>query len=249
MTNEEFSNEFDVLLNSHAFQAQFGDQDSLYSIEVNEYEKSVELTKAQEELVRSLYLTDNTGISFEANEKIRRSLESLVKQETLSANNDDDDIKLTDAGDKFKHTTYNLPNRCWYIVYEQVKQSEEGNDCIATFIGDVVPTTHDDYWRTRNNPFRGPTKKRVLRLDNYDNTVELVSQYNISEYIIRYIEKPSPIILEDLPGNLTIEGFNTEKECQLHDSLHRTILELAVQQVLQSRAVSNKTTSDKSKDK
>ena len=40
MTTEEFSNEFDVLLNSY----------SSGGVEFNEYEKSIFLTKAQEDL-------------------------------------------------------------------------------------------------------------------------------------------------------------------------------------------------------
>ena len=44
MTSEEFSNEFDVLINSNAIPKPFGAGDSLF--EFNKYEKSVFLTKA-----------------------------------------------------------------------------------------------------------------------------------------------------------------------------------------------------------
>ena len=51
MTTEEFSNEFDTLLNS------YGENPS--TIELDEYEKSVFLTKAQEEIVIDLYSGKN----------------------------------------------------------------------------------------------------------------------------------------------------------------------------------------------
>ena len=44
MTNEEFSNEFDILINNINV-----------GLEFDEYEKSVYLTKAQEEVVEGLY--------------------------------------------------------------------------------------------------------------------------------------------------------------------------------------------------
>ena len=43
MTTQEFSNQFDVLMNSYATRPEFGHVDSLA---VDEYEKSIFLTKA-----------------------------------------------------------------------------------------------------------------------------------------------------------------------------------------------------------
>jgi hypothetical protein len=46
MKVEEFSNMFDVLLNSYNTQAQFGEGSSKQEITLDEYEKSVLLTQA-----------------------------------------------------------------------------------------------------------------------------------------------------------------------------------------------------------
>ena len=55
-------------------------------LEFDEYEKSVFLTKAQEELVISIYDGKNlSGESFENTEEARRSLSSLVKTFTTTA--------------------------------------------------------------------------------------------------------------------------------------------------------------------
>ena len=47
MTTEEFSNEFDTLLNSYSVIGKFGKGENPSTIELDEYEKSVFLTKAQ----------------------------------------------------------------------------------------------------------------------------------------------------------------------------------------------------------
>ena len=46
MTTEEFSNEFDVLINSYSRYKDFDNKEILDSIEFNEYEKSLFLTQA-----------------------------------------------------------------------------------------------------------------------------------------------------------------------------------------------------------
>ncbi len=55
MTRENFSNGFDTLLNSFANTIQFGEPNAKIDIAVDEYEKSLFLTQAQEEEVLSLY--------------------------------------------------------------------------------------------------------------------------------------------------------------------------------------------------
>ena len=57
---------------------------------------------------------------------------------------------------------------------------------------------------------------------------ELISKYNITEYLIRYLVKPTPIILIDLEDGLTINGLDTITECNLNPVIHRTLLNLAV---------------------
>jgi len=77
MTAEEFSNEFDILINSYNSPEPIIGQGP---IDCNEYEKSAFLTKAQEELLISIYNGKNPfGESFENTEEARRSLSSLIK--------------------------------------------------------------------------------------------------------------------------------------------------------------------------
>ena len=93
----------------------------------------------------------------------------------------------------------------------------------------VVPTTQDDFWRTNQNPFRRANKRRVLRLDCGGNKVELISTYSISKYVVRYMARPTPIVLENLEEPLSVNGVSTRTECTLSSALHRLILERAVE--------------------
>ena len=233
MTVQEFSDQFDTLVASYRRFKDFDSQEILDSIEFNEYEKSVFLSKAQEDIVKELYSGKYTGESFERTEELRRELESLVTQKKYQDKDKQDSDVLQDS--KYTHTVFNLPTDCLYIVYEQVSWSTD-NTCLSNLIADVIPTTHDEYWRTRNNPFRGPNSKKVLRLDNKEAQVELVSNGTIDTYILRYLKKPEPIVLEDFQEE-SIDGVSTAQTCKLEESIHRDILERAVRLALTSKMI------------
>jgi hypothetical protein len=81
MTTQEFSDQFDVLLNSSFIANDFGEQSSKIDIQLDEYEKSVFLTQAQEQLVINLYNGRNIeGLSFESAEESRRYLKDLTER-------------------------------------------------------------------------------------------------------------------------------------------------------------------------
>lgn len=233
MTVQEFSDQFDTLVASYRRFKDFDSQEILDSIEFNEYEKSVFLSKAQEDIVKELYSGKYTGESFERTEELRRELENLVTQKKYQDKDKQNSDVLQDS--KYTHTVFNLPTDCLYIVYEQVSWSTD-NTCLSNLIADVIPTTHDEYWRTRNNPFRGPNSKKVLRLDNKEAQVELVSNGTIDTYILRYLKKPEPIVLEDFQEE-SIDGVSKAQTCKLAESIHRDILERAVRLALTSKMI------------
>lgn len=223
MTTEEFSNEFDILLNSYSSKDQ-------QSINVDEYEKSVFLTKAQEDLIISVYNGKNsTYESFEQTEEIRRYLSNIVK--TIEATRyDNTSIWITSNS-----YLYDIPKDLWFITYEYAILNDSKLPCKQNINALVIPVTQDEFYRVYNNPFKGPSNKRVLRLDSDNNIIELISKYNIDKYIIRYISKPTPIILEDLTEDLSINGESKKTECILNTSLHRKILDRAVLLALTSK--------------
>lgn len=221
MTIEEFSNEFDVLLNSYAANNPFGVGQSL--TQLDEYEKSILLTESQESIVRDLYNGKLTGDGFESTEEQRRNLDSLVNTLELTSKNISKP-KMSDNSEFFQ-----LPSDVWFITYESVLLSDESLGCKNNIRADVIPVRQDEYHNIKNNPFRGPSDKRVLRIDTGSSVIELISKYTIQSYFVKYLSKPKPIILQDITDeNLSINGETKRMGCELNTVLHRTILERAV---------------------
>lgn len=234
MTREEFSNGFDALLNSYSDVARFGEESTRQSIALDEYEKSLCLTKAQEEIVTSLYNGKNPyGDSFESTEEMRRYLSNLVAEKYLKpiTNTSGTPLGLTTTS-----TFFTLPEDLWFITLESVIL-DNGKCGGETYIK-VYPTKQDEYQNIKDNPFRGANDRRALRLDLSEGNVEIICKYLITRYYIRYIKKVPPIILSDLPDNLTIEGKREASNCILHEALHQKILDRAVQIALQSKGYS-----------
>lgn len=214
MTTQEFSNEFDVLYNNIMSNQAPG---------LDEYEKSVFLTKAQEEIVIGTYNGKNQfGDSFESTEEIRRYLSSLIKTYTTT------DKKVEYTGLSKSSVFFELPDDLWFITYEAVNLKDDGLGCINGENISVIPITQDEYHRIRKNPFRGTNERRALRLDLNNKVVEIISKYNIEKYLVRYLSRPTPIILTDLTDNLSINGISVKTECELNPVIHRAILERAV---------------------
>lgn len=220
MTCEEFSNDFDVLVSSYG-NSEFGTQNP---IAFDEYEKSVFLTKAQEEILLELYSGNITG--YEQTEEIRRYLDSLNR---ISTNNNS--TSNTKYLNKYDCLTFSILPEVWFITYEVLTKLSDSKL--------VIPTTRDSLYITLQNPFK-VTKNRCLRVDN--NQTVNVYGYDITGYTYEYhyIIKPTPIVLIDLANsNLSIEGVNTVTECAVHKALHRQILERAVALALQSKTIVN----------
>lgn len=228
MTTEEFSNEFDTLLNSYSTIEAFGKTPS--TVELDEYEKSVFLTNAQEEIVIGMYNGKNPfGDSFEGTEEIRRYLSGLIKTYTTT------DKKIEYTGLSKSSVFFELPNDLWFITYEAVNLKDDGLGCMSGEDISVIPITQDEYHRIRKNPFRGTNERRALRLDLSSKVVEIVSKYNVESYLVRYLSRPAPIILTDLADNLSINGISVKTECELNPVIHRAILERAVKLAIMSR--------------
>lgn len=240
MTTEEFSNNFDTLVASYRRFKDFDSKENLDSIEFDEYEKSFFLTKAQDEVVKQLYTGKNRyREGFEKTEELRRYLNDLVvtKKQPLTESNIDAELGLTD-----KSYIVPLLDNVMFIIYEAVKLNDTSLGCYSGTVINVQPTTHDEYNKIKDNPFRGATRYRALRLDivndNGNKCTEIISKYGCSEYIIRYLKKLKPIIVVNkLPNDLTIEGLSTKTECELGSSLHEYVLERAVELALQSKGI------------
>lgn len=239
MTTKEFSDAFDIMLNSYG--------DFSGTLAFDEYEKSLFLTQAQEQLVIELYTgRNNKGGSFEKTEEMRASLKSLIK---TSPCNNIENLKGISKYSKF----FTLPKDILFITYESATLDDTTAGCKNGSEILIVPTTQDEFNTVMENPFRQASERRALRLDygttdDGTNVVEIVTKYNIKDYTIRYLSKPTPIILANLNSSsiddkldsLSIDDKTKITECTLNSVLHKPILERAVLLALSSRSIQNK---------
>lgn len=221
MTIKDFSDRFDVLLNSFSSTSWTGEGDSPYQLD--EYEKSVLLTQSQNEIVIGLYNGTLKGEPLESTEELRRSLDSLITT--------DNPTEIAMPGIHKKSQFFKLKDNVWFITYESANL-ENAPYCEGETSIEVVPMKQDEWHRVKDNPFRKPNKRKAVRLDAGPRVVELISEYPIKDYTVRYLRKPNPIILADFDEGVSIDNFNTITECELSTVLHEMILKGAVQLAL-----------------
>lgn len=127
-----------------------------------------------------------------------------------------------------------------FITYEEVKFSDKDDACVNGAYAAVYPVTQDEFWKTYKNPFRGANQRRVLRLDAGNNIVELVSKNTIGKYIVRYLKHPQPIVLTDMPDEVSVFGQQNEMHCMLDKQCHNKIVEIAVNMALRTKSIGNR---------
>ena len=225
MNVQEFSNTFDTLLQPYITKESLEQNNLAF----DEYEKSIFLTKAQEQIVLELYQ------KLEQSEEVRKYLSNLIKTANFAPIGEQDETLINN---NFKSYKVELGNTVLFMIYEQCTLSDE-NNCINNKIVSVVPTIHDDLDKVLKNPFKSPNSRKVIRLD-FDNKIELISKYNISNYKVRYLKKPNPIILVALEDNLSINNGDTKvSNGETNPILHERIVQRAVQLAVQSKVKSN----------
>ena len=226
MDVQELSNLFDTLLQPYITKDVSGEQNTLA---FDEYEKSIFLTKAQEQIVLELYQ------ELEQSEENRKYLSNLIKTGNYVPVGEQDETLINNT---FKSYKVEIEDSVLFMIYEQCTLSDE-NNCINNKIVSVVPTIHDDLDKVLKNPFKSPNSRKVIRLD-FDNKIELISKYNISNDKVRYLKKPNPIILVALEDNLSINNGDTKvSNGETNPILHERIVQRAVQLAVQSKVKSN----------
>ena len=156
MTLEEFSTEFDVLYNSITSNAAPG---------FNDYEKSVLLTLAQEELIKSYFVANNntTGVGLDGSQKRHYDFSTLIKVKTL--NNIIDSILTTGVDvpvfNKDANNTFLVPNDVFLVLNEYLTVKNNSYT--------VFPISYDSYNLLMSKPFPYPNKRQAWRLDSSIN--------------------------------------------------------------------------------
>lgn len=303
MTNEEFSNQFDILLNSYNIQAGFGEGASKQQgagIALDEYEKSVLLTQAQDLIVKSYFdrTLNNQNQGFDDTARRQVDFSSLIKVKRYTS----EDGEVAKSDDLYDDRGYNvaLERNILFVLNEKLEVGS--GDKKKIFV--VVPINYREYDREMSKAYAQPLKKQAWRLfsnagTGYDIKSEIIpiygtttkttintyyavyngtswsnsftkptsgtllgtisspseipassnlvlsgSYYIVNEpttsdedlaYVIRYVEGPTPIVLRDLPNDLSVDGVKVDTPCALNPILHMDILNKAFELAVTTR--------------
>lgn len=216
MTHEEFENEFMVLYNNIMSNSAPG---------LNSYEISVFLTKAQEEIVKNNFNPKGNKYQEGLDDSPKRQIDfsELIKVGEGVLNN----TPTTTFDNRAK--VYTLPSDLFLVINEAVTTNKGTKQ--------IVPISYSEYTRLMSKPYKEPLKYQAWRIittsnDNISAEIIVNSNESISDYKIRYIRRPRPIIVSDLTseyGDLTINGISEISECELNPIIHEEILQRAVE--------------------
>ena len=222
MTTQEFSNEFDVLYNNVMSNQAPG---------LDEYEKSVFLTKAQSEILKNYFNPKGNKYQegFDESEKRQIDFSTLVKAIEPTSYSGSSYVKFDD-----RSQLYQMPKDILFVLNETAMNTVGG----LTRLINIIPINFVEYSRIMSKPYKQPLKNQGWRLlqstggIDYISEVIVKSNSTISKYKLRYVRSPSPIILVDLAdaySNVSIEGLTNISECELDVILHPEILQRAVE--------------------
>ena len=222
MTIPEFSNEFDVLYNNVMSNQAPG---------LDEYEKSVFLTKAQSEIIKNYFNPKGNKYQegFDGSQKRQVDFSKLMKTYASSGTAPAPTSFFGNVTGAYKIT---WPDDVFVVVNEVVDVTKKDDN--RKYRLQVIPIKYDEYLRVSSKPYKQPLKNQAWRIINGENDINLIVGHlnSVSDdgYHIRYVKHPKPIILESLVGSDL--SINTEKNamgCELDSEIHPEILQRAVE--------------------
>lgn len=149
MTIQEFSTEFDVLYNNVT---------SNQAAALNEYEKSVFLTKAQSQLVNEYFnsRTDGFGGGFDGSQKRQYDFSGLVRVERLfDINTFKERVDATEKLDR-RSKVFLFPQN-YFLAVNEILSDEKGQYS-------VIPLSYTEYQRLMLKPYNFPVKRAAWRI-------------------------------------------------------------------------------------
>lgn len=218
MTNPELSNEFDVLYNNITSNQAPG---------LDEYEKSVFLTRGQDDVLKAYFdpRTNKPQQGYDGSEirQIDFSMVTVVKDYTGNA------FAAAVFDPRTNNKSVALEKDILMPINEQLTVTRDG----TTEYLQVVPIMYDEYRRLMSKPYKRPIKFQAWRLMNTSggvNRADLIVGPNdtLVKYSMRYVKRPRAIILSDLEG-VTLDGQTKAQTCELDPILHPEILQRAVE--------------------
>lgn len=230
MTVSEFSIEFDTL---------YSNITSNLSPGLTEYEKSFFLTKAQEEIVKNHFSMKSNAKGEGLNNSIKRDTDFSTLFKTVSISNGITEILNPTNTLNTRVRRFTIKEDYLFIINEfcEIVKRDSAGNVLDTKLTTVLPLHFSEFARLNSGPYKEPNLHETWRIISdvvtvNESTFDLYVRYNwtLINYIIRYIKKPNPIILEDLSTqNLTIDGKDAVSSCELNPILHSEVLNRAVE--------------------
>jgi len=204
-------------------------------ISVDEYEKSLYLTRAQNSIYDSLIKM------FEINGDLSKDLEPFIAESIIT-------IPLVRTPSIIANSIFfPLPATSRKVVAETAVLSHPTDLLLDGKLVKVIHVKLAEVSRKINSPFRIPNYEEIWRIVTSEETISTVvtpiaelvppSGAGISSYTIKYIAKVTPIVLEDLPTGLDIEGVSLETNSKFNTEILNKIIDLAIGLILQDKSV------------
>lgn len=155
MTTTEFSNQFDLLFNNISSNQAPG---------LNEYEKSVFLTKAQDEIVKNYFQAESNGNTvkkgFDDTAIRQMDFSDLIMSKTLTEEQEEPDVDPRALVYKITKDdrVYIIINESLYLMVNQEGKLKVNG------IRQVVPIKYTEYMRLMSKPFKEPLKNMAWRI-------------------------------------------------------------------------------------
>ena len=229
-TVKEWSDAFDTLYNQAM---------SNSSAALDEFDKSIFLTKGQDETIKNYFNPKGNKYQEGYDDSAKRQSDFATLMKVATLEDADLDYNKFDS----RSSVYHYPTDFFIAVNEQFQITVGTGADAKTYPYTIVPISYTDYARLMQKPYQYPPKRQVWRLITGELTandvtvpvVEIIGRYNpagIGEYKLRYVKRPKPIILVDLntvDNDLSINGYTAATPCELPEHIHEEILQRAVE--------------------
>lgn len=162
MTPREFSDQFDVLYNNVTSNQAPG---------LNEYEKSVFLTKGQSQLLNEYFnnRTDGVGGGFDGSQRRQYDFSGLIRTENLyNINAFSERVTPTEKLDR-RSQVFLFPENYFLAVNEIISDTR--------YQYSVLPISYAEYQRLMLKPYNFPVKRGVWRLLTNKRSCNLCKEY------------------------------------------------------------------------